>query len=84
VLTLDIGLSIGYAISGFLPKGIAPEQSDVGSMARALNVPQWQIGLWLLVPAMVDTYRYLVPNSVWAPWVSVQSKLMMLGASFAF
>jgi hypothetical protein len=84
VLALDIGLSLGYAISGFLPNRYVPAQSDVASMSRALGVPPWQVGLMLLVPAMVDTYRYLVPNSVWAPYVGVQSKLLMLGASFAF
>jgi hypothetical protein len=84
VLALDIGLSMGYAISSFLPKGIAPNQSDVATMARGLDVPQWQVGLMILVPAIVDIYRYCVPSSVWAPWVSAGSKLMVLGASFAF
>ena len=84
VLALDIGLSIGYAISAFLPDGIAPAQSDTGTMARALGIPQWQVGLMILAPAMVDIYRYLVPTSVWAPWVGVQSKLLVFGASFAF
>ena len=84
VLALDIGLSIGYAISSFLPDGIAPQQSDTGTMARALGVPQWQVGLMILTPALVDIYRYLVPTSVWAPWVSVQTKLLVFGASFAF
>jgi hypothetical protein len=84
VLALDIGLSIGYAISSFLPANIAPSQSDTGTMARALGVPQWQVGLMILTPALVDIYRYLVPTSVWAPWVGVQTKLLVLGASFAF
>jgi hypothetical protein len=84
VLALDIGLSIGYAVSAFLPDGIAPAQSDTGTMARALGIPQWQVGLMILAPAMVDIYRYLVPTSVWAPWVGVQSKLLVFGASFAF
>ena len=84
VLMLDIMLSVGYAISSFLPEGVAPAQSDVGTMARALGVPQWQVGLVILVPAIVDMYRYLVPNSQWAPWVSGSAKLFVLGASFTF
>jgi hypothetical protein len=84
VLALDIGLSIGYAITSFLPSGIAPPQSDTNTMARALGVPSWQVGLMVLAPAIVDVYRYLVPTSVWAPWVSVQSKLLVFGTSFAF
>jgi hypothetical protein len=84
VLALDIGLSIGYAVSAFLPQGIAPQQSDTATMARGLGIPQWQVGLMVLAPAIVDTYRYLVPDSKWAPWVGVQSKLLVFGASFAF
>jgi hypothetical protein len=84
VLALDIGLSIGYAITSFLPSNIAPPQSDTNTMARALGVPAWEVGLMVLMPAMVDVYRYLVPTSVWAPWVGVQTKLLVLGVSFAF
>ena len=84
VLALDIGLSLGYAITGFLPAKDVPPTSDVGSMSRALGVPAWQVGLMILAPAIVDTYRYLVPSSVWAPWVGVQTKLLVFGASFAF
>jgi hypothetical protein len=82
VLIFDIGLSIGYAITGF--GNIGPAQSDVQTMARGLGVQPWQVGLMLLVPATVDVYRYLVPRSVWAPWVSVQAKALMLGIGFTF
>jgi hypothetical protein len=84
VLMLDIMLSLGYAISSSLPDGVAPAQSDVATMARALDVPQWQVGLVILVPAIVDFYRYLVPDSQWAPWVSGSAKAFVLGASFTF
>jgi hypothetical protein len=82
VLVFDIALSLGYAITGFA--GIGPPQSDVNTMARGLAVPPWQVGLMLAIPAAVDVYRYLVPGSVWAPWVSVQGKLLTLGAVFTF
>jgi hypothetical protein len=82
VLIFDIGLSLGYAITGFA--NIGPPQSDVQTMARAINAQPWQVGLMLVVPAMVDLYRYFVPRSVWAPWVSIQSKALMLGIGFTF
>jgi len=82
VLMFDIVLALGYAITGFA--GVGPPQSDVNTMARGLGVPPWQVGLMLVVPATVDLYRYLVPRSVWAPWTSVTSKSLLLGASFAF
>ena len=82
ILVLDVGLSIGYGITALA--GIGPAQSDTNTMARGLGIPTWPIGLWLIVPAAMDIYRYLVPDSKWAPFVSLQGKLMMLGAAFTF
>jgi hypothetical protein len=82
MLAMHVGLMLGYAITGFA--GVGPPQSDVNTMSRALGVPQWGIGLLLIVPAAVDTYRYFVPDSRWAPWVSLGGKLSMIGASLAF
>ena len=75
-------LSVGYAITGFA--GIGPSQSDVNSMSRALQVPPWAIGTMVLVPAVCDVYRYFVPDSRWAPWVSLSAKLTTIGAIAAF
>lgn len=82
VLVFDVALSIGYAITGFA--NIGPPQSDVMTMARGANLPPWQVGLMLFVPATIDVYRYLVPRSVWAPWASIQGKAMMVGVGFTF
>ena len=82
VLIFDVALSLGYAITGLA--NIGPPQSDVQTMARGLQVPPWEVGLMLLVPATVDVYRYLVPKSVWAPWVRVQSKVLRLGIGATF
>ncbi len=75
-------LSVGYAITGFA--GVGPSQSDVNSMSRALSVPPWGVGLLVLVPAACDIYRYFVPDSRWAPWVSLSAKLTTIGAIAAF
>lgn len=82
MLLLHVLLTTGYAITGFAHVG--PPQSDVNSMSRSLGVPPWGIGLMLIVPAACDTYRYFVPNSRWAPWVSLAGKLTMVGASLSF
>ena len=82
MLGFHIVLSVGYAITGLA--SIGPPQSDVNSMARALNVPSWGTGLMVLVPAACDLYRYFVPDSRWAPWVSLGGKLTMIGAAAAF
>ena len=82
VLVLDVALSLGYGITAFA--GIGPPQSDVNTMARGLQIPSWPIGIWLVVPALMDIYRYLFPGSRWAPWVSLQGKMMTLGAAFTY
>ena len=82
MLLFHVVLDAGYAITGLA--GIGPAQSDVNTMSRALGVPPWGIGIMLMVPAVVDTYRYFMPESRWAPWVSLGTKLTMVGAGFAF
>lgn len=82
MLGFHIVLSLGYAITAFA--GIGPPQSDVNSMARGLGVPSWAIGTLLAVPAVCDLYRYLVPDSRWAPYVSIGGKLGTAGIAFAF
>jgi hypothetical protein len=81
-LALDIGLSLGYGITALA--GVGPPQSDVNTMARALGIPTWPIGIALVVPAAVDLYRYFMPDSKWAPFVSLQGKLMIFGAALTF
>ena len=82
ILALDVGLALGYGITAFA--GVGPPQSDVNTMARGLQIPSWPIGIWLVVPALMDIYRYLFPGSRWAPWVSLQGKMMTLGAAFTY
>ena len=82
VLMFDILLSLGYAITGFA--NIGPPQSDVMTMARGMGVHPWKVGLMLTVPAVVDLVRYFAPEMTWAPWVSIQSKLVVAGAFLAF
>lgn len=82
MLAFHVVVDVGYAVTGIA--GIGPSQSDVNTMSRGLGVPPWAIGLMLLVPAAGDTYRYFVPDSHWAPWVSLGGKLTMVGASLTF
>jgi hypothetical protein len=82
LLLFHVVLDAGYAITGFA--NVGPPQSDVNTMSRGLGVPPWAIGIMLMVPAVCDTYRYFVPESRWAPWVSLGGKLTMVGAAFAF
>ena len=82
MLALHVLLTTGYAITGFA--GIGPQQSDVNTLSRSLSVPPWAVGLLLLPPALCDTYRYFVPDSRWAPWVSLAGKGSLLGIVTTF
>ncbi len=82
MLAFHVALSVGYAVTGFA--GTGPPQSDLNAMARGSGWPRWAIGLMLLAPAALDTYRYFVPNSCWAPQVSIATKLTMVGVTFVF
>ena len=88
-LFAECGLLLGFLLPGdtiLFGAGLlaAAPQSDVNTMSRSLGVPPWGIGLMLIVPAFCDTYRYFVPNSRWAPWVSLAGKLSMVGAALTF
>ena len=80
MLAFHVALSVAYAVTGFARAG--PRQSDVNAMARGSGWPPWAIGLMLLGPAALDTYRYFVPDSRWAPQVSVAGKVTMVGVTF--
>ena len=77
MLALHVLLTTGYAITGFA--GIGPAQSDVNTLSRALAIPPWAVGLLLIGPAACDAYRYFVPHSRWAPWISLAGKGTLLG-----
>jgi hypothetical protein len=82
MLAFHVALSVGYAVTAFV--GAGPPQSDVNSMARGSGWPVWAIGLMALAPAALDTYRYFVPGSCWAPQVSIASKFSLVGVTFMF
>jgi hypothetical protein len=82
MLAFHVALSVGYAVTGFA--GAGPPQSDVNAMARGSGWPSWAIGLMLLAPAALDTYRYFVADSRWAPQLSIVGKLTLVGVTFTF
>lgn len=77
VLAFDILVSVGYALIGRKdPDG------DLRGMSEALGVSDKWMATLVLLPAAVDTYRYVYPDSRWAPWVGRGSKAYLLGLAF--
>ncbi len=82
MLFFNLSLSVGYVLSTWFQ--IKPPVGDIEGMADAAQLnPNW-VALMVLIPTGLDLYRYFLPDSKWAPWVSRASKATFLGVSFAF
>jgi len=68
VLAFDILASVAYAGSAFAKYG--PAERDTRTMAATLRVSERWIGALVLVPALLDAYRYFHPGASWAAWTS--------------
>ncbi len=79
MLAFDLLTSFGYVLVGRKdPDG------DIRGMSEALKVNDGIIGGIVLLPAVLDLYRYYHPDSAWAPWVDRGAKGYLLGLSFRF
>jgi hypothetical protein len=68
VLAMGVLTSVVYGGAGLFR--IGPPERDTRSMAAALNVDERWVGLMVLVPALLDVYRYFHPGASWATWSS--------------
>lgn len=80
LLAFNTLLSLGYAISAM--SRIENREGDVTATAKLMGVPREAYASALLVLAGLDVYRYFVPDSRWAPWVSRAGKAAFLGVVF--
>jgi hypothetical protein len=80
LLAFNVLLSVGYAISAITR--IENPEGDLSSTARLMGVPPEVYACTLLAIAGLDTYRYFVPDSRWAPWVSRGAKVAFIGVVF--
>lgn len=78
----NLSLSAGYVLSTWFQ--IKPPIGDIHGMAGAVDRNPNLIALMVLIPAGLDLYRFFVPTSKWAPWVSRAAKVTFLGVSFVF
>lgn len=68
ILAFNVLASAAYAGAAFAHAG--PPERDTRGMAVALGVDERSIGVLILAPAVLDTYRYYHPEARWAAWVS--------------
>jgi hypothetical protein len=82
MLFFNLSLSAGYALSTWFQ--VKPPIGDIHGMSRAAQInPNW-VALLVAIPAGLDLYRFFLPDSKWAPWVSRAAKVTFLGVSFVF
>ena len=75
VLAFHLGTSAMYAIAGLGHLG--PLERDTRGMATSLGIDERWVGVAVLAPAMLDTYRYFRPSSKWVRWASRISKIVI-------
>ncbi len=75
--TLNFWLTVGYSATAFA--GYGPDERDTKGMADSLGWSEDSIGALILVPTLLDAYRYKHPDSKWARRASRISKIIILG-----
>ena len=82
VLAFHLGTSAMYGIAGLGHLG--PLERDTRGMATSLGIDEQWVGVAVLAPAILDTYRYFRPSSKWARWSSRISKIVILIPLFTY
>jgi hypothetical protein len=76
VLAFNVLTSVGYAGAAFARTG--PAERDTRGIAAGSGVDERWVGAMILVPAVLDGWRYFRPEAKWAPWASRAAKAGML------
>ncbi len=66
--TFHLATSLIYAYAALAKSG--PPERDTLAMAQGLNLNERWVGLAILIPAALDLYRSLYPDTPWATWSS--------------
>ena len=73
VVAFNLVTSAAYAGAAFARTG--PVERDTRGMAEALRWKEPYVGLLILIPAVLDAFRYYHPDARWAAWGSRASKI---------
>jgi hypothetical protein len=68
MLTFHVVTSLMYAGAAFGKTG--PVERDTRGMAESIKINERWLGVLILAPALLDTYRYFHPEARWAAWTS--------------
>jgi hypothetical protein len=73
VVAFNVVASVAYAGAAFARTG--PVERDTRGMADALRWKEPYVGLLILIPAVLDAFRFYNPDARWAAWGSRASKI---------
>ena len=68
LLAFNVLNSVGYGFVAFARAG--PFERDTRGMADSIGIDERAVGVLVLVPALLDAYRYFKPDARWAKWAS--------------
>ena len=68
VLTFHVVTSLMYSGAAFGKTG--PVERDTRGMAESIKINERWLGVLILAPALLDSYRYFHPDARWAAWTS--------------
>jgi hypothetical protein len=72
VFAFNVLASVAYAGAAFARTG--PVERDTRGMAASLHWKEPAVGAMILVPALLDAFRYYHPGATWAAWGSRAAK----------
>jgi hypothetical protein len=73
MLAFNVTASAAYSGVAFARAG--PAERDTRSMAESRGLSERWIGVMVLVPAVLDAWRYFKPEASWARWSSRAAKV---------
>jgi hypothetical protein len=73
VFAFNVVTSVAYAGAAFARTG--PAERDTRGMADSLRWKEPFVGLLILIPAVLDAFRFYHPDARWAAWGSRAAKI---------
>jgi hypothetical protein len=82
MLGFNLFLSVTYAVGAFTK--VESRYGDLSAAGRRSHIDEAWLATLLLVPTVLDVYRYLNPSRTWSAWASRSGAATLFGLTFVF
>jgi hypothetical protein len=82
LLAFNLFLSTIYALGTYT--GLEAPNGDLRGASQHSGIHEAWLATLLMVPTVLDAYRYFHPTATWAAWVSRAGKATLFGVTFVF